>query len=70
MFKVTFEAIGTQWEIETHQPLGRRLQQRIFERIEQFDAAAPDAGRDEPSGAAPISPRQRTRQRRDTGRVD
>jgi thiamine biosynthesis lipoprotein len=54
-----FKAIGTQWEIETHEPLGRRLRQRISERIEQFDitysrfrpdslvsrvAAAPDGG--------------------------
>ena len=37
MFMFTFEAIGTQWEIETRQPLGRRLQQRILERIHQFD---------------------------------
>jgi aryl-alcohol dehydrogenase-like predicted oxidoreductase len=36
-FVFTFEAIGTQWEIETHEPLGRRLQQRILERTEQFD---------------------------------
>ena len=33
----TFEAIGTQWEIDTHEPLDRRLQQRILERIHQFD---------------------------------
>lgn len=32
-----FEAIGTQWEIETHEPLSRGLQQRILDRIEQFD---------------------------------
>jgi thiamine biosynthesis lipoprotein len=38
MSKFTFEAIGTQWEIETREPLDRRLQQRILERIEQFDA--------------------------------
>lgn len=38
MFMLTFEAIGTHWEIETHEPLGRRLQQRILERIQQFDA--------------------------------
>jgi FAD:protein FMN transferase len=59
MCMFTFEAIGTHWQIETHQPLGRRLQQRILERIEQFDttysrfrpdslvsrvAAAPDGG--------------------------
>ena len=33
-----FEAIGTHWEIETHELLGRRLEQRILERIEHFDA--------------------------------
>jgi thiamine biosynthesis lipoprotein len=59
MFTVRFEAIGTQWEIESHEPLGRRLRQRILERIQQFDttysrfrpdslvsrvAAAPDGG--------------------------
>jgi FAD:protein FMN transferase len=37
MCMFTFEAIGTQWEIEIHEPLGRRLQQRILERIHQFD---------------------------------
>ncbi|KRF51447.1 hypothetical protein ASG98_25885 [Bacillus sp. Soil531] len=36
-FIFTFEAIGTQWEIETHNPLDHRLQQHILERIEQFD---------------------------------
>jgi len=35
MFK--FKAIGTQWEIETIEPLSLQLQQRIFDRIEQFD---------------------------------
>jgi thiamine biosynthesis lipoprotein len=59
MFMFTFEAIGTQWEIETHEPLSRRLQQHILERSQQFDttysrfrpdslvsrvAAAPDGG--------------------------
>jgi thiamine biosynthesis lipoprotein len=34
----TFEAIGTQWEIETYEPLGCQLQDRILERIERFDA--------------------------------
>lgn len=58
-FAFTFEAIGTRWEIETQEPLGRRLPQRILERIQQFDttysrfrpdslvsrvAAAPDGG--------------------------
>lgn len=38
MFVLTFEAIGTQWEIETREPLGGRLQQRILERIQEFDA--------------------------------
>ena len=37
MCRFTFEAIGTQWEIETRQPLGPWLQQRMLERIEQFD---------------------------------
>ncbi|MGW9018525.1 FAD:protein FMN transferase [Priestia megaterium] len=36
-FLFTFEAIGTQWEIETHDPLDHRLQQRILERIKQFN---------------------------------
>jgi FAD:protein FMN transferase len=33
----TFDATGTQWEIETLEPLGRQLQQRILDRIEEFD---------------------------------
>ena len=37
-FVFSFEAIGTQWEIETHKPLGRGLRQRILRRIEEFDA--------------------------------
>lgn len=37
-FVFTFEAIGTRWEIETREPLGFQLKQRILERIEQFDA--------------------------------
>jgi FAD:protein FMN transferase len=60
MFRFTFEAIGTQWEIETDRPLGPRLQRTILERIDHFDitysrfrpdslvsriAAAPDGGR-------------------------
>lgn len=36
-FVFTFEAIGTQWEIETYEPLGCRLQQCILNRIQQFD---------------------------------
>jgi FAD:protein FMN transferase len=32
-----FQAIGTQWEIETLEELDSRLQHRIHERIEQFD---------------------------------
>jgi FAD:protein FMN transferase len=32
-----FDATGTQWEIETLEPLGRQLQQRILDRIEEFD---------------------------------
>lgn len=37
MFTFSFEAIGTQWEIEAHKLLDDRLQQRILGRIEQFD---------------------------------
>lgn len=37
-FVFTFEAIGTQWKIETYDPLDSRLQQRILDRIQQFDA--------------------------------
>lgn len=37
MFTFSFEAIGTQWEIETCKPLARGLQQRILRRIEEFD---------------------------------
>lgn len=33
----TFNAIGTQWEIESHKPLDLQLQRHILERIEQFD---------------------------------
>src|SRR5439155_997606 len=59
-FVFRFEAIGTQWEIETPEPLGRPLRRRVLERIQQFDttysrfrpdslvarvAAAPDGGR-------------------------
>jgi len=33
-----FEAIGTRWEIETSEPLGRMLQERVLDRIRQFDA--------------------------------
>lgn len=33
-----FEAIGTRWEIEAHEPLGPRLRRRILERIRRFDA--------------------------------
>jgi FAD:protein FMN transferase len=36
-FVLRFEAIGTQWEIETSEPLGRPLRRRILERIRQFD---------------------------------
>jgi Membrane-associated lipoprotein involved in thiamine biosynthesis len=60
VYKFTFEAIGTRWEIETYEPLDRRLRQRILKRIQQFDttysrfrpdslvsrvATAPDGGR-------------------------
>lgn len=59
MFTFSFNAIGTQWEIETYEPLVRGQQQRILRRIEEFDttysrfrpdslvsriAAAPDGG--------------------------
>jgi FAD:protein FMN transferase len=59
-FAFRFEAIGTQWEIETPEPLGRPLRRRVLEGIQQFDttysrfrpdslvarvAAAPDGGR-------------------------
>ncbi|PSB64455.1 hypothetical protein C7B79_09710, partial [Chroococcidiopsis cubana CCALA 043] len=33
----SFDATGTQWEIETLEPLERQLQQRILRRIEAFD---------------------------------
>lgn len=36
--KFTFDAIGTQWEIETQEPLSPRLEHHILERIQQFDA--------------------------------
>jgi thiamine biosynthesis lipoprotein len=38
MSRFSFEAIGTHWEIETPEPLGHRLERRILERIQQFDA--------------------------------
>ena len=37
-FAFRFEAIGTQWEIETPEPLGRPWRRRILERIRQFDS--------------------------------
>lgn len=58
--RFTFKAIGTKWEIDTPEPLSQQLQQRILERIEQYDrtysrfrldslvsriATAPDGGR-------------------------
>ncbi len=33
-----FQAIGTHWEIESHEPVGSRLEQPILERIAVFDA--------------------------------
>jgi thiamine biosynthesis lipoprotein len=33
-----FDAIGTQWEIETAEPLGRPLERCVLERVERFDA--------------------------------
>lgn len=35
--KLIFDAIGTQWEIETQEPLTSKLTERIFERIDVFD---------------------------------
>jgi hypothetical protein len=37
-FVFTFAAIGTQWQIETDDPLDDQLRQRILDRIQQFDA--------------------------------
>jgi FAD:protein FMN transferase len=37
MFRFTFDAIGTAWEIETPSPLEMPARRRILERIEQFD---------------------------------
>jgi len=34
----SFEATGTQWEIETRQPLARVVQERILERVRAFEA--------------------------------
>jgi FAD:protein FMN transferase len=60
VYSFRFEAIGTPWEIETHEPLDDFLRERILERVQQFDitysrfrpdslvsrvAAAPDGGR-------------------------
>jgi thiamine biosynthesis lipoprotein len=39
MFKFTFDAIGTSWEIDAPQPLASSLRQAILERIERFDTA-------------------------------
>jgi FAD:protein FMN transferase len=36
-FMFTFDATGTQWEIETLEPLGQQLQQRILRQIETFE---------------------------------
>jgi FAD:protein FMN transferase len=33
-----FDAIGTGWEIETPEPLGRPLERRVLDRVERFDA--------------------------------
>lgn len=35
-FVFTFESIGTQWEIETHEELDHGLKQRILKRVNQF----------------------------------
>jgi FAD:protein FMN transferase len=37
MFRFTFDAIGTAWEIETPSPLEMPARRRILERIERFD---------------------------------
>jgi FAD:protein FMN transferase len=39
MFRFTFDAIGSAWEIDTPSPLEMHTRRRILERIEQFDAA-------------------------------
>jgi thiamine biosynthesis lipoprotein len=39
MFRFTFDAIGTAWEIETPTPLEIPVRRRILERIERFEAA-------------------------------
>lgn len=33
-----FETIGTSWEIETDEPMGQQLRQRILERVRTFDS--------------------------------
>jgi thiamine biosynthesis lipoprotein len=38
MFRFSFDAIGTTWEIETPSPLEMPARRRILERIERFDA--------------------------------
>jgi FAD:protein FMN transferase len=39
MFRFTFDAIGTTWEIETPSPLEMPARRRILKRIERFDLA-------------------------------
>jgi len=39
MFRFSFDAIGTTWEIETPSPLEIHTRRRILERIERFDVA-------------------------------
>lgn len=38
MFKFTFDAIGTSWEIDTEEPLRAGTRQDILDRIEDFDS--------------------------------
>jgi FAD:protein FMN transferase len=38
-FVFAFDALGTRWEIETREPIGRELQARILTRVDRFDAA-------------------------------
>jgi FAD:protein FMN transferase len=35
---LTFDAIGTRWEIETHEPLSPGTQEQILARVRRFDA--------------------------------
>jgi FAD:protein FMN transferase len=37
-FTFLFDAIGTRWEIETGEPLGREVQAAVLDRVAEFDA--------------------------------